>query len=182
MSTLSPTSRPPLLSLDEVLSRLNAAVSPLPGCQSQTVSTFEALGRVLAHDVVSLVDVPPADNSAMDGYAMRRADVPAAGTVLPVSQRVAAGHVGTALQPGTAARIFTGAPVPEGADAVVMQEQCDALDGAVRVNIVPAEGLAIRRRGEDVRLGSVVLPAGTRLTPQAPAASISARNVKRWEL
>lgn len=176
MSTPSPTSRPPLLSLDEVLSRLNAAVAPLPGCQSTTVSTFEALGRVLAHDVVSIVDVPPADNSAMDGYAMRRADVPAAGTVLPVSQRVAAGHVGATLQPGTAARIFTGAPVPEGADAVVMQEQCDALDGAVRVNIVPAEGLAIRRRGEDVRLGSVVLPAGTRLTPQALglAASVGA--------
>ena len=152
MSTPSPTSRPALLPLDDALARLRDAVSPLPATEVQTVSTFDGLGRVLARDVVALVDVPPADNSAMDGYAMRRADVPAAGTVLPVSQRVAAGHVGAALQPGTAARIFTGAPVPHGADAVVMQEQCEALDGAVRVGIVPDAGLAIRRRGEDLSL------------------------------
>lgn len=179
MSTPSPTSRPALLPLDDALARLRDAVSPLPATEVQTVSTFDGLGRVLARDVVALVDVPPADNSAMDGYAMRRADVPAAGTVLPVSQRVAAGHVGAALQPGTAARIFTGAPVPHGADAVVMQEQCEALDGAVRVGIVPDAGLAIRRRGEDVRRDSVVLPAGTRLTPQALglAASVGAASL-----
>jgi molybdopterin molybdotransferase len=119
--------------------------------------------------VRATIAVPGADNSAMDGYAMRAADVPAAGTRLPVSQRIAAGHVGTALQPGTAARIFTGALVPEGADAVVMQEQCEPLDGgaAVRLNTVPAAGLAIRRRGEDVAEGAVVLCPGTRLSPQA---------------
>jgi molybdopterin molybdotransferase len=126
--------------------------------------------------VRALIDVPPADNSAMDGYALRAADVPGAGAVLPVSQRIAAGSVGQALQPGTAARIFTGAQVPEGADAVVMQEQCEALEGAVRVKVVPQPGLAIRRRGEDVRAGDAVLVRGTRLTPQALglAASVGA--------
>ncbi|MEO8155028.1 MAG: molybdopterin molybdenumtransferase MoeA, partial [Rhizobacter sp.] len=124
-----------MLTLDDALARLLGAVQPL--AQTETISTFDALGRVLAVDVRSLVDVPSADNSAMDGYALRSADVTAPGTVLPVSQRIAAGVVGTALKSGTAARIFTGALVPEGADAVVMQEQCEALDGAVRINAVP---------------------------------------------
>lgn len=154
-----------LLTLDEALARLLGAVQPL--VDHETVSTFDALGRVLASDVRSLVNVPSADNSAMDGYAMRSADAPASGTVLPVSQRIPAGVVGTALQPGTAARIFTGALVPEGADAVVMQEQCEALDGAVRVNTVPQPGQAVRRRGEDLLQGAIALPRGTRLTPQA---------------
>jgi len=154
-----------LLTLDEALARLLGAVQPLAG--HDTVSTFDGLGRVLASDVRSLVDVPSADNSAMDGYAMRSADVPAAGTVLPVSQRIPAGVVGAALKPGTAARIFTGALVPEGADAVVMQEQCEALDGAVRVNTVPTAGQSVRRRGEDLAHNAIALPRGTRLTPQA---------------
>jgi len=162
MNTPPPT---PLLTLDEALARLLSAVQPLAG--SETVSTFDALSRVLVADLTSLVDVPPADNSAMDGYALRSADVPAVGTVLPVSQRVPAGTVGSALKPGTAARIFTGALVPEGTDAVVMQEQCEALDGAVRFNTVPQPGQAIRRRGEDLARGSVVLQRGLRLTPQA---------------
>ncbi|CAN7366121.1 molybdopterin molybdotransferase MoeA [Rhizobacter sp. LjRoot28] len=174
MSTTLPNSRPPLLALDEALVRLRDAVAPLEG--SDTVSTFDGLGRVLARDVVAQVDVPPADNSAMDGYALRVADVGVAGTVLPVSQRVAAGQVGATLAPGSAARIFTGAPVPDGADAVVMQEQCEPVDAGVKIGIVPSTGLAIRRRGEDVARGSVVLPAGTRLTPQALglAASVGA--------
>ena len=154
-----------LLTLDEALARLLGAVQPL--ADHETVSTFDGLGRVLASEVRSLVDVPSADNSAMDGYAMRSADVPAPGTVLPVSQRIPAGVVGSALQPGTAARIFTGALVPEGADAVVMQEQCEALEGAVRVNTVPAAGQSVRRRGEDLSRDAVALPRGTRLTPQA---------------
>ncbi len=171
--------RPPLMSLDDALARLMQAVRPFEAAQALQVSTFDALGRVLAADVRSLVDVPPADNSAMDGYAMRCADVPAAGTMLPVSQRIPAGVVGEPLVPGTAARIFTGAQVPLGADAVVMQEQCTAVGditagGAVRVDTVPRLGLAIRCRGEDVRAGSVVLPAGTRLTPQALGLAASA--------
>jgi len=154
-------------------------VRPLPTSEAESVATFDALGRVLASDVRSALDVPPADNTSMDGYALRCADVPAAGTVLPVSQRIPAGAVGAALAPGTAARIFTGAQVPAGADAIVMQEQCAVVDGGVRVDTVPAPGQWIRRRGEDVRRGQVVLAAGTRLTPQALglAASVGAASL-----
>ena len=159
----------PLLPLDEALQRLASAAAAHRLTEVEDLSTFDARGRVLAAEVRATIAVPGADNSAMDGYALRAADVPAAGTVLLVSQRIAAGHVGQPLQPGTAARIFTGALVPEGADAVVMQEQCEPVDGgaAVRVNTVPAAGLAIRRRGEDVAEGAVVLCPGTRLSPQA---------------
>ncbi len=170
-----PTSPPDqLLSLDEALARLLAVVQPLGAVE--TVSTFDALGRVLAADVASLLDVPPADNTSMDGYALRAADVPAAGTVLPVSQRIPAGVVGAPLAPGTAARIFTGAQVPAGADAVVMQEVCEVVDGGVRIDTVPKPGQWVRRRGEDVQHGSVVLGRGARLTPQALglAASVGA--------
>jgi molybdopterin molybdotransferase len=120
--------------------------------------------------------VPPADNSSMDGYALRCADVPAAGVVLPVSQRIPAGVVGQPLLPGSAARIFTGAQVPAGADAILMQEQATAQGESVRIDAVPTPGQWIRRRGEDVQRGAVVLPAGTRLTPQALglAASVGA--------
>lgn len=161
----TPAPRRELLPLTEAIERLLASTRPI--AETEELSTFEALGRVLARDLTSTLDVPPLDNSAMDGYAMRVVDVPAAGTVLPVSQRIAAGQVGTPLQPGTAARIFTGAPVPPGADAVVMQELCNAQGDAVRIDTVPQPGLAIRRRGEDVREGSVVLMRGTRLSPQA---------------
>jgi len=172
---MSEPKRPPLQSLDEALASLLAAVSPLG--RSESVSTFDALGRVLAADVVSQLDVPPADNTAMDGYALRAADVPAPGTVLPVSQRVPAGVVGAVLQPGTAARIFTGAQIPQGADAVVMQEQCEAVDGgSVRVNVAVPVGQHIRRRGEDVQQGSTVLAAGARLNAASLglAASVGA--------
>jgi len=162
MSTSPPST---LLTLDEALSRLLGAVLPLQGIE--TVSTFDALGRVLAADLRSIADVPAADNSAMDGYALRCADVSSAGIVLPVSQRVPAGTVGGALKPGTAARIFTGAFVPEGADAVVMQEDCEALEAAVRVKVVPRAGQSVRRRGEDLARDAIALLRGTRLTPQA---------------
>ena len=164
-----------MLSLDQAVQRLLAATPALT--DTERLSTFDALGRVLAEDVRSLIDVPPHDNSSMDGYALRAADLSAAGAELPVSQRIAAGQVGASLAAGSAARIFTGAPVPAGADAIVMQEQCEALaDGRVRVNVVPEPEAWIRRRGEDVRAGSVVLPCGTRLNPQAlgMAASVGA--------
>ena len=170
----------PLLSLDEALLRLAAGAGPHRITQTEVLSTFDALGRVLAQDVCSTLDVPPEDNTSMDGYALRAADVAQPGTVLPVAQRIPAGIVGQPLQPGTAARIFTGAQVPAGADAVVMQEQCEALPGeglgSVRVNAGPSAGQWIRRRGEDVRHGAVVLHAGERLTPQALglAASVGA--------
>lgn len=159
--------RAPMLTLDEALARLLDAVAPLPASTHETRSTFDALGRVLQAELRSTLDVPPQDNSSMDGYALRAADVPAVGALLPVSQRIPAGVVGAPLQPGTAARIFTGAQVPAGADAIVMQEQCEAVGEGVRVNALPSAGAWIRRRGEDVRADAVVLPAGTRLTPQA---------------
>ena len=118
-----------MLSLDEALARLLAVARDRVIADIEKLSTFDALGRVLARPVSSALDVPPADNTAMDGYAMRAADVPAAGALLPVSQRIPAGVVGTALPAGTAARIFTGAQLPPGADAVVMQEQCEAVAG-----------------------------------------------------
>ena len=173
----------PLLSLDEALASLAAGAAPHRITQTETLSTFDALGRVLAKDVASTLDVPPADNTSMDGYAMRAADVPAAGTLLTVAQRIPAGHVGQPLLTGTAARIFTGGQVPDGADTVVMQEQCESVApapgerlGAVRVNTVPAAGQWIRRRGEDVRQGEAVLRAFERLSPQALglAASVGA--------
>ena len=155
-------------------------MQPFPAAEAQTLSTFDALGRVLAEDVRSLIDVPPADNTAMDGYALRCADVPAAGTVLPVSQRIPAGAPGQPLQAGTAVRIFTGAQVPAGADAVVMQEQCEAVDGGVRINTVPTPGQWVRRCAEDVAAGAKVLARGTRMTPQALglAASVGAATLK----
>jgi molybdopterin molybdotransferase len=164
---VSPPPRRGLLSADEALARLLAAVAPTG--RSETVPTPEAWQRVLARDLVSTVDVPPADNSAMDGYAVRVADLVSEAEgeppILPVAQRIAAGTVPHPLPPGSVARIFTGAQVPPGADAVVMQEDCNAVEaggafGSVRVNAVPRPGLAIRRRGEDVRAGSVVLAAG----------------------
>ncbi|MEJ8811359.1 gephyrin-like molybdotransferase Glp [Variovorax ureilyticus] len=166
MSTAS--SRPPLMALDEALSRLLAAASPQLGTES--VSTFEADGRVLAHDVVSGLTVPPRDNSSMDGYAVRAADCATAGAVLRVAQRIPAGTVGTPLAAGTAARIFTGAQIPGGADAVVMQEDTQAMPeegglGSVRIEIAPATGQWIRRAGEDVAAGDIVLSKGDRLTP-----------------
>jgi molybdopterin molybdotransferase len=170
----------PLLSLDDALLRLAEGAQPYRILQTESVSTFDGLGRVLAVDVLSMLNVPPEDNTSMDGYALRSADVPTAGTVLPVSQRIPAGVVGHELQPGTAARIFTGGQVPPGADAVVMQEQCEGLPGeglgSVRVNTVPAFGQWIRRRGEDVHQGAIVLHRGERLTPQALglAASVGA--------
>ncbi|HET9822666.1 MAG TPA: gephyrin-like molybdotransferase Glp [Burkholderiaceae bacterium] len=160
--------RPPLLALDEALQRLVEGAAAARIGEVEQVSTFDALARVLAQDVMSLIDVPPQDNSSMDGYAVRAADVPAAATVLPVSQRIPAGHVGQPLVPGSAARIFTGAQLPPGADAVVMQEQAEpAGEGAVRFTAPAQRGQWVRRRGEDVRAGATVLERGMRLTPQA---------------
>ncbi len=174
MNTPPRTGSSPLLTLDDALRRLLDAVGPVGA--PETVSTFDARGRVLAADVSSNLDIPSADNTSMDGYAVRCTDIARAGVVLPVSQRIPAGTIGAPLAAGSAARIFTGALVPPGADAVVMQEQCEALDGSVRIDTVPQSGQWIRRRGEDVRSGSIVLPAGTRLTPQAlgMAASVGA--------
>ena len=152
-----------MLSVDEALAQLLAGAQPLT--QVEQVPTIAATGRVLAQAQASTMDVPPMDNSAMDGYAVRLSDVSLNGK-LRVGQRIAAGSVGKALEPGTAARIFTGAPVPAGADAIVMQEHC-AVDGEfVVVKKVPKKGEWIRLVGSDIRKGGTVLTAGKRLLPQ----------------
>lgn len=148
-----------LMSYDDALAALLEAAVPLAGLER--VALLDAGGRVLADDVVSALAVPPHDNSAMDGYALRAADVAAPGVRLPVSQRIPAGATGVALQPGTAARIFTGAPIPEGADAVVMQERCRTDGDGVLIDELPRAGQNIRRAGEDIDVGAVVLAAGT---------------------
>ncbi len=165
--------RAPLKPLDVALAELLAQAVQLNGVES--ISTFDADGRVLAEDLRSALHVPPQDNSSMDGYAMRCADVPTAGSVLSVSQRIPAGSVALPLLAGTAARIFTGAAIPAGADTVVMQEECETLSDPlhaeqngmvqIRVNALPIAGQWIRRAGEDVALGAVVLQKGERLTP-----------------
>ena len=152
-----------LLGVDEALERLLAGAKPV--ARRETVATLEAAGRVLAEAQRSTMNVPPMDNSAMDGYAVRRADV-TPGARLKVSQRIAAGSVGAPLAAGTAARIFTGAPVPPGADAIVMQEDTEAQGDDVVVKKVPAPGEWVRRVGSDIRAGDVILAAGTRLRPQ----------------
>ena len=167
-ASAAPRARAPLMALDDAVARLLAEAAPLQDVEQ--VSTFEADGRVLAQDIVAGLTVPPRDNSAMDRYAVRLADC-TGDAVLPVSQRIPAGTVGQPLAAGTAARIFTGAQVPEGADAVVMQEDTEAIAGdglgQVRIRPVPRPGQNIRRAGEDVQAGATVLARGERLTPQA---------------
>ncbi|NYH19633.1 molybdopterin molybdotransferase MoeA [Paraburkholderia bryophila] len=158
-----------MLTTAEALATLLSAASPIDGTES--IATLEALNRVLSADVISPLDVPPMHTSAMDGYAIRvadLADLAAAGNKrLPVSQRIPAGHAPEPLKPGTAARIFTGATVPPGADAIVMQEQTEATGDEVAILHRPQPGEWITAQGADIRSGSVILPAGTRLTPQA---------------
>jgi len=157
--------RAPLRPLDEALAELLGHAGMLSGAEA--VSTFDADGRVLAQDLVSQLQVPPQDNSSMDGYAVRCAEIADEGVPLPVSQRIPAGAAARPLQPGTAARIFTGAAVPEGADAIVMQEDTELADGTVRILRVPDPGQWIRKSGEDVTRGSIVLSKGERLAPAA---------------
>jgi len=150
-----------MLSADQLLDALLERARGVTA--SKTIPVADALGRVLAAPQTSAITVPPADNSAMDGYAVRVADVVVAGVRLPVSQRIPAGAVGTPLQPGTAARIFTGAPVPPGADAVLMQEYCGTEGDEVIIHALPRQGENIRRAGEDIQTGAQILAAGTRI-------------------
>ena len=153
-----------LLSVDEALEVLVGGAKPV--AEIEDVSTLEATDRVLAREQTSTMDVPPMDNSAMDGYAVRTADIAGSDTRLRVAQRIAAGSVGEALAPGTAARIFTGAPIPAGADAVVMQEFC-AVDGDhVVIKKKPHAEEWLRRAGSDIKTGGTVLAAGIKLRPQ----------------
>ena len=165
---------PPPLGVEEALALLLEKAQPL--ADSEAVPTGAAAGRVLAAPVASPIDQPVWDNSAMDGYAVNAADAAARGGRLRVSQRIPAGSHGGPLAPGTAARIFTGAPVPEGADTVVVQEVCESDGDEVLVPADLSPGANIRRRGEDVSAGQTLIEPGTRLRPQhlGLAASVGA--------
>lgn len=175
--------KPPMLTAQQALDHLLSNAVTVN--ESEKVNTQAALGRVLAEDVKSLVDVPPLDNTSMDGYAVRCADTATPGQILKIAQRIPAGSIGTQLESGTAARIFTGAPVPPGADAVVMQEDCTVGDqpDQVTINVAPTTGQWIRRSGEDLTTGKTCLTAGTFLRPQelgvAASAGLTHLNVKR---
>ena len=156
--------KPGLMSVDEALMAILARARPLPSLKKQPL--LQALGCVLGEDQYSTVDVPPCDNSAMDGYALRFSDLAESGNKLPISQRIAAGAPASVLQAGTAARIFTGASMPALADTVVMQEDTE-LDGeAVAIVEDIKLGQHIRPRGQDIAAGSVVLTKGRSLQPQ----------------
>jgi len=154
-----------MLSGDELREALISAAKPIE--QTEVVTLSDALGRVLAEDIVSPLDVPSYDNSAMDGYAVRLVDIADDGAQLPIAQRIAAGHPGEALVIGTAARIFTGARMPEGADAVYMQEECEIVGDAVRVSRKLKQNENIRPRANDIAKGALVLAKGSRLNAQS---------------
>jgi molybdopterin molybdotransferase len=162
-----------LLSVDEALAQMLAQARPV--AEVEEVPTLEATGRVLARAQRSTMDVPPMDNSAMDGFAVRVAD----GAQLRVAQKIMAGAVGRALEPGTAARIFTGAPIPPGADAVVMQEHATVAGDSVVLERKPEPGQWIRRAASDIAKGAGILRAGRRLLPQDTglAASVGIRSL-----
>lgn len=164
MSDSCVTPETPLVVYDEAIRLLLQQARPAP--ETESVPLADALGRVLAMEVVAPVNVPPLDNSAMDGYAVRANDIEP-GKRIPVSQRIPAGSVGKTLETGTCARIFTGAPIPPGADAVIMQENAtDQSSNAVSFESVPRVGDNIRSAGEDIRTGDVILEPGHRIEPQ----------------
>jgi molybdopterin molybdotransferase len=152
-----------LISVEVALKQLLDGAIPVS--QTETVDLQNALSRVLAAPVLSSINVPPASNSAMDGYAVRSTDT-GVNNEMPVSQRIPAGTTGTVLQPGTAARIFTGAPIPEGADAVVMQEHVETFDGGIRFSGPVEAGTNVRAAGEDIQAGVTILEKGKRLRAQ----------------
>jgi molybdopterin molybdotransferase len=165
-----------LLSVDEALAQLLSGAKPVSDVEP--LPTLEATGRVLARPQRSTMDVPPMDNSAMDGYAVRTSDLKG-NNRLRVGQKIMAGAVGKPLEPGTAARIFTGAPIPPGADAVVMQELCKVDGDQVEIQKIPQPGEWLRYVGSDIRKGSEILAAGKRLLPQDTglAASVGIKSL-----
>jgi molybdopterin molybdotransferase len=173
----------PLLPVADAEQLIGARVNPVPG--REKVHLRAALGRVLAADIVAPINLPPFDNSAVDGYAVRGDDINTAREQrLTIVDRVAAGHAAThAVKPGEAVRIFTGAPMPPGADTVFMQEDC-RIDGA-HVIVPPGLSRGANRRlaGEDIRAATVALAAGRRLSAQdvalAAALGLTAIDVKR---
>jgi molybdopterin molybdotransferase len=154
-----------LIAYDEALQQLIAKVFPKQKLVRKPL--LESFGEVLAESQRSTIDVPQSDNSAMDGYALNTSDLAVTGeTELPVSQRIVAGQAAEPLQPRTAARIFTGAPIPAGADVVIMQEQVQLNGDRMRFDIKPETGSNIRPAGNDIRSGDTILQKGCRLRPQ----------------
>lgn len=168
----------PLLGYQQALEQLTRSVEARGGMVNKPL--LQALGAVLAESIESQIDVPGCAMSAMDGYAINTADLAAQDTTtLPLSQRIAAGSVAEPLAPGTAARIFTGAQVPSGADAVIMQEQVQQLAGSISFESRPANGDNIRPAGNDIRRGTTILSKGCRLRAQdiGLAASIGLQSL-----
>ncbi len=153
----------PLTPVDEVLDYLISKADCV--VEKEWVELQHARDRVLATDVVSAINVPLMDNSAMDGYAINTNDI-SVGDELVVSDRIPAGKTGQDLVSGTVARIFTGAPVPRGANAVVMQELTEKVGDKVRISEMPGEGVNIRRAGQDIDQGTTILQVGRRLRAQ----------------
>ncbi|MDF1791531.1 MAG: molybdopterin molybdotransferase MoeA [Thalassobaculaceae bacterium] len=155
---------PDPLSVEAALALIRDRLGAVTGTETATLDA--ALDRVLGEDVVSPIDVPPHDNAAVDGYALRSSELTTEVMDMPIGDRIAAGHPAEAAPaPGSVVRIFTGAPMPAGFDTVVMQEDCRAADGRVRLPGGLRAGANVRRQGEDVRRGSVALAAGRRLGP-----------------
>lgn len=152
-----------MIGVEQAIAELLEKISPITDIES--IELTSGLGRVLAQDIIAGCHVPPADNSAMDGYALNTNDITKS-TVLPISQTIAAGHPPKPLTQGTAARIFTGAEIPEGANAVVMQEHCESNGAKVTVPQNIEQNNNIRPRGQDITAGSVVLSRGRLLQPQ----------------
>ncbi len=172
----------PLLAYDDALAQLTDAIKPIG--KVVNVELRAAPGAVLAETIESSIDVPGCAISSMDGYAIRTADLADAGsTSLPLSQRIPAGSAAVALTPGTAARIFTGAPIPEGADAVIMQEQVEAGVDGISFEMRPARGSNIRPAGNDINSGTRILTRGCRLRAQdiGLAASVGLQTLPVYE-
>lgn len=169
-----------LLPVTEALERLLDEAARLPVTQTETLAAAKAQGRILAQPLIAGLTLPPWPNSAMDGYAVRSSDIQP-DTVLPISQEIFAGKMPTALEPGTCARIFTGAPLPEGADAVEMQEKVERLDdGQARFAEGISPGHFVRPAGLEAQPGQLKLEAGSRLGPieLALAASLGIHEVQ----
>ncbi len=166
-----------LLSMDAALEQL---LGSLPHIQAtEQVPLSEALGRVSAEGISASLDIPGYANSAMDGYLLRAEDTHQGSTELTITQRIAAGSVGQPIKPGTAARIFTGAPIAPGGDAVIMQEECEVAGDQLRISRAAKPGENIRPQGNDVKAGTLLIPPGTRLAPQhlAVIASVGQASV-----
>jgi molybdopterin molybdotransferase len=171
-----------LIPYDEALQALVAQANPTIKVVKKRL--LESFGEVLAESQRSKIDVPPADNSAMDGYALNTSDLAASGqTEIMVSQRIAAGEAAKPLQPGSAARIFTGAPIPDGANVVIMQEQVTIVGDMIHFDVKPESGMNIRLAANDIRSGDTILHKGSRMRAQdiGLAASVGLETLPVFE-